>query len=160
MFIVFVYLFWGALPSQLRRPPRRATAKAQRGAPAEGSLGLDLMPTETLGQNDQQELPHQRVCCPRLCAMPVQHTGAPEQAREDTSPEKNWCDKRQSETCQLSHRYERILIAKRPSRYWGWRAQHPWSSRRAVETPLQGSLCRGQVARLVGHAGVPGDEKV
>ena len=58
-------------PSQLRRPPRRATAKAQRGVPAEGSLGLDLMPTETLGQNDQQELPHQRVCCPPLCAMPV-----------------------------------------------------------------------------------------
>ncbi len=31
----------------------------------------------------------QRVCCPRLCAMPVQHARAPEQAREDTSPEKN-----------------------------------------------------------------------
>ena len=30
----------------------------------------------------------QRVCCPRLRAMPVQHARAPEQAREDTSPEK------------------------------------------------------------------------
>ena len=31
----------------------------------------------------------QRVCCSRRCAMPVQHLRAPEQAREDTSPEKN-----------------------------------------------------------------------
>ena len=30
----------------------------------------------------------QRVCCPWLRAMPVQHLRAPEQAREDTSPEK------------------------------------------------------------------------
>jgi hypothetical protein len=30
----------------------------------------------------------QRVCCPWLCAMPVQHAKAPEQAREDTSPRK------------------------------------------------------------------------
>ena len=30
----------------------------------------------------------QRVCCPWLCAMPVQHMKAPEQAREDTSPRK------------------------------------------------------------------------
>ena len=30
----------------------------------------------------------QRVCCPWLCAMPVQHLQAPEQAREDTAPRK------------------------------------------------------------------------
>ena len=30
----------------------------------------------------------QRVCCPQLRAMPVQHSRAPEQALEDTSPEK------------------------------------------------------------------------
>ena len=29
-----------------------------------------------------------RVCCARLCAMPVQHVRASEQAREDTSPQK------------------------------------------------------------------------
>ena len=30
-----------------------------------------------------------RVCSPQLCAMPVPHARAPEQAREDTSPHKN-----------------------------------------------------------------------
>ena len=34
------------------------------------------------------ELLPQRVCCPWLCAMPVQHLQAPEQAREDTAPRK------------------------------------------------------------------------
>ena len=45
-----------------------------------------------------------RVCCRRLCAMPVQHARAPEQARGDTSPQKNKCDKQVPvETYQLSH---------------------------------------------------------
>ena len=41
--------------------------------------------TTTLQSN---ELLPQRVCCPWLCAMPVQHLQAPEQAREDTAPRK------------------------------------------------------------------------
>ena len=36
----------------------------------------------------KNELLPQRVCCPWLCAMPVQHLQAPEQAREDTAPRK------------------------------------------------------------------------
>ena len=38
--------------------------------------------------NLQNILLPQRVCCPWLCAMPVQHLQAPEQAREDTAPRK------------------------------------------------------------------------
>ena len=41
----------------------------------------------TSSLQDNELLP-QRVCCPWLCAMPVQHLQAPEQAREDTAPRK------------------------------------------------------------------------
>ena len=36
-----------------------------------------------------KELLPRRVCCSRLCAMPVQHVRVPEQAQESSSPEKN-----------------------------------------------------------------------
>ena len=38
----------------------------------------------------------QRVCCSCRCAIAVQHSRSPEQAREDTSPKKNTCDKQVS----------------------------------------------------------------
>ena len=43
-----------------------------------------------------------RVRCARQCAMPVQHARAPEQARRDTSPDKNKCDKQVSSWRHIS----------------------------------------------------------
>ena len=43
-----------------------------------------------------------RVRCARQCAMPVQHARAPEQARRDTSPDKNKCDKQVSNWRHIS----------------------------------------------------------
>ena len=48
-----------------------------------------------------QMLP-QRVCCPRRCAMPVQHVRVPEQARSNISPSKNTCDKQVSSWRHIS----------------------------------------------------------
>ena len=48
-----------------------------------------------------QMLP-QRVCCPRLCAMPVQHARVLEQARSNISPSKNTCDKQVSSWRHIS----------------------------------------------------------
>ena len=45
-------------------------------------------PTEASQYKFRSRLLPQRVCCPQLCAMPVQHLRAPEQALEDTSPKK------------------------------------------------------------------------
>ena len=44
----------------------------------------------------------QRVCCNRLCAMPVQHMRDPEQARGMLSPMKNCCDKQVSSWRHIS----------------------------------------------------------
>ena len=49
---------------------------------------LQREPKEALQCRPGHGLLPQRVCCPQLCAMPVQHSRAPEQALEDTSPEK------------------------------------------------------------------------
>ena len=43
-----------------------------------------------------------RVCCRRLCAMPVQHLGDPEQAQRKLPPEKNCCDKQVSSWRHIS----------------------------------------------------------
>ena len=54
--------------------------KKQAGAPGKKQQAV---PWQTAN-----ELLPQRVCCPWLCAMPVQHLQAPEQAREDIAPRK------------------------------------------------------------------------
>ena len=43
-----------------------------------------------------------RVCCSWQCAMPVQHARASEQARKETSPLKNTCDKQVSSWRHIS----------------------------------------------------------
>ena len=43
-----------------------------------------------------------RVRCARQCAMPVHYARAPEQARRDTSPDKNKCDKQVSSWRHIS----------------------------------------------------------
>ena len=43
-----------------------------------------------------------RVCCSWQCAMPVQHARASEQARKETSPSKNTCDKQVSSWRHIS----------------------------------------------------------
>ena len=49
-----------------------------------------------LVSNRNANLLPQRVCCSCRCAIAVQHSRSPEQAREDTSPKKNTCDKQVS----------------------------------------------------------------
>ncbi len=53
-----------------------------------------------------QKEPHRifprRVCCAWLCAMPVQHVRLPEQARGESSPKKNGCDKQVSSWRHIS----------------------------------------------------------
>ena len=61
-----------------------AQAKASQCKPE----ASQCTPTEASQYKFRDRLLPQRVCCPQLCAMPVQHLRAPEQALEDTSPEK------------------------------------------------------------------------
>ena len=54
-----------------------------------------------------------RVRCARQCAMPVQHARAPEQARRDTSPDKNKCDKQVASWRHISCHTDK-------NRYYTW----------------------------------------
>ena len=64
-----------------RKNKQRHQAKASKQASKQASRSMP-------GRWQEYELLPQRVCCPWLCAMPVQHLQAPEQAREDTAPRK------------------------------------------------------------------------
>ena len=62
--------------------------------------GFSLKPTRT-AHMPQMMLPR-RVRCSWRCAMPGQHSRAPEQARGHASPEKNSCDKQVSSWRHIS----------------------------------------------------------
>ena len=78
--------------------PRCLVARARADkAPAKGEA--TTRPIKAQGR--LQRLP-QRVCCPRRCAMPVQHARVPEQALGRISPQKNSCDKQVSSWRHIS----------------------------------------------------------
>jgi hypothetical protein len=57
----------------------------------------------------------QRVCCPQLCAMPVQHSRRPEQPQGDISPDKNATSK--SPVADISVVTRKTADTTRPRRY-------------------------------------------
>ncbi|NRA42460.1 MAG: hypothetical protein HRU21_09185 [Pseudomonadales bacterium] len=70
---------------QKRKPKHK---EKQTKAPSKSQQASKQASRSMPGRWQEYELLPQRVCCPWLCAMPVQHLQAPEQAREDTAPRK------------------------------------------------------------------------
>lgn len=62
-----------------------AWREPEKSRPCEFTPGVS--PSQPILKRHLQLLPH-TVCCRRLSAMPAQHTEAPKQAQEDTSPPK------------------------------------------------------------------------